>query len=140
MNQLGDFEACNCRLLFVSYSDPTRPLHRIWIEEWCKKNINGTSAVMLLDPTKSVYQAWSIPSSTMAAWGPANVWYYIKAILCRGRRSIAIQGEAGQLGADFVLAPGGKVLERHYCRNPTDRIAVSKLLQAVRSYASKKQE
>jgi len=105
----------------------------LWIEEWCRDNTDGTSALLLLDPTKSAYQAWSIPSSTVAAWGLANIWYYAKAILCRGRRSIAIKGEAGQLGADFVLAPGGTVLLKHYCRNPTDRVRVSKILDAVRS-------
>jgi hypothetical protein len=77
------------------------------------------------------YMAYSIPSSTAAAFGFANCWYYFKAILFRGRRSIAVHGDAGQLGADFVVAPGGTVVVRHYCRNPTDRIRVTKLLDAV---------
>jgi len=87
-----------------------------------------------LDPTKSAYRAWSIPSSNVAAWGLANCWYYFKAILFRGTRSIAVRGDAGQLGADFVLAPGGTILLRHYCRNPTDRVPVSKILDAVKPY------
>ena len=88
-------------------------------------------AQLVLDPTKSAYQAFSIPSSTLAAYGAANVWYYIRAICCRGRRSIAVQGEAGQLGADFVISPSGKILLAHYCRNPTDRVSISKIVDAV---------
>eukprot|EP00547_Thalassionema_nitzschioides_P009700 CAMPEP_0194226126 /NCGR_PEP_ID=MMETSP0156-20130528/41220_1 /TAXON_ID=33649 /ORGANISM="Thalassionema nitzschioides, Strain L26-B" /LENGTH=74 /DNA_ID=CAMNT_0038958371 /DNA_START=303 /DNA_END=524 /DNA_ORIENTATION=+ len=68
------------------------------------------SAKLILDPTKSLYQAWEIPSSQVAAWGPSNTWYYTKAIATGRTRSIAIKGEAGQLGGDFVLAPGGKVV------------------------------
>lgn len=98
--------------------------------------MDGTAAsaqlIMVLDPTKSVYETWAVPSSNLAAYGPANTWYYVKAICCRRRRSIEVQGEAGQLGADVVLAPAtGKVLLAHYCQNPTDRVAVSKILQTV---------
>lgn len=129
MQELDDSDF---RILFVSYSDPSKPLHRMWIEEWTKANTDGTSARLLLDPTKSAYESWSIPSSAVAAWGIANCWYYAKAILFRGRRSIAIKGEASQLGADFVLGPGGTVLLKHYCHNPTDRVHVRKILDVVR--------
>ena len=131
MSHMEQFEAADCRVLFISYCDPDKQLHRMWIEEWCQTNVQGTSALLLLDPTKSAYESWAIPSSNVAAWGPANLFYYFKAILFRGRRSIAIHGEAGQLGADFVLAPGGTVLLKYYCRNPTDRVSVSKIVDAV---------
>ena len=129
-----EFDEANCRILFVSYSDPARPLQRLWIETWCQNYIEGiASAQMVLDPTKSVYEQWAVPSSNIAAWGPANTWYYIKAICCRRRRSVEIQGEAGQLGADVVLAPStGKVLLAHYCKNPTDRVSVSNILKTVK--------
>ena len=128
-----DFEEVNCRILFVCSNDPSKRLHRIWIEGWLQK----FNVTLLLDPTKMAYKAYSIKSSTAAAFGFANCWYYFKAILLRGRRSIAIHGDAGQLGADFVVAPGGTVVVRHYCRNPTDRIKVTKLLEAVYSLRDK---
>lgn len=122
----------------MSYSDPEKALHRLWIDEWAAGNIQGTPALLLLDPTKSAYEAWCIPSSAVAAWGPSNFWYYAKAILrCRTRR-IAVRGEAGQLGADFVLAPGGAVLLKHYCRNPTDRVSVSTIIDALGVYRKDK--
>ena len=124
----------------MSYSDPARPLSRRWIEKWCQDFLAETpsSAMLVLDPTKSVYQSWAIPSNVVAAWGLANSWYYAKAFLTRGKRSIEIQGEAGQLGADFLLGPGGIVKLVHYCKNPTDRVAVSKILEALREYQSDK--
>ena len=95
--------------------------------------MHGTNAVLVLDPTRSAYQAWAIPSSTAVAFGPANVWYYIKAFFCRGKLPI-IKGDAGQLGADFVVAPDQTILLRHYCRNPTDRIDAQKILEAVQKF------
>ena len=88
-------------------------------------------ATLVLDPTKSAYQAFSIPSSNMAAFGFANICYYLRAICFRGRRSIAIKGEAGQLGADFVISSRGKILLQHYCKNPTDRVSIRKILNAL---------
>lgn len=139
------FDTLQCRILFVSYSDPSRPLHKLWIETWCNNNLTGIApdvAQMVLDPTKSLYEGWAIPSSQVAAWGPANTWYYIKAICCRGQRTVEVQGEAGQLGGDFLLAPrtarddgssiGGKVLMAYYCKNPTDRVAVSTILDTLK--------
>ena len=95
--------------------------------------MHGTNAVLLLDPTKSAYQAWAIPASTAAAYGPANVWYYIKGFFCRGKLPI-VKGEHGQLGADFVVAPDRTVMLQHYCRNPTDRVDVKKIVDAVRRF------
>mmetsp|Transcript_1246 Transcript_1246/g.1893 ORF Transcript_1246/g.1893 Transcript_1246/m.1893 type:complete len:116 (-) Transcript_1246:341-688(-) len=109
----------------------------MWIEEWCRKYDaagTGNTALLLLDPTKSAYQAWSIPSSNVAAFGLANTWYYVKAFFCRGKRSISIKGESGQLGADFVVAPGGTLLSKHYCKNPTDRVDVNTLLEKIRLF------
>jgi len=138
LEHIDKFEQANCRVLFVSYTDPDKRLHRLWIEDWCKTYTEGKNAMLLLDPTKSVYQSWAIPSSVAAAFGPRNLWYYTKAICCRGQRKLAIQGEAGQLGADFVLGPGGIIKLRHYCKDPTDRVAVSKIFDAVSSYQNDK--
>lgn len=137
MNHMSELEEANCRVIFVSFCDPSRPLHRVWIDSWCRDNIEETSAILLLDPTKSAYEAYSIPSSNIAAWGPANLWYYAKAFLCCRHRSVAIRGEAGQLGADFVVGTDGTVLLKHYCRNPTDRVAVSKIVHVVSSHHAK---
>mmetsp|Transcript_2139 Transcript_2139/g.3069 ORF Transcript_2139/g.3069 Transcript_2139/m.3069 type:complete len:117 (-) Transcript_2139:284-634(-) len=103
---------------------------------------SAAAATLVLDPTKSAYKAWCIPSSQVAAWGPANLWYYTKAIVSGRTQHVQLQGEAGQLGADFVLAPGddGTVVLAHYCRNPTDRVEVSKLFDAaVASCGSEKE-
>ena len=37
-----------CRILFVSFSDPDKPLQRQWIENWCRDNIANTSAKLLM--------------------------------------------------------------------------------------------
>jgi hypothetical protein len=164
LQHVPDFQQAQCRILFVSYNDPTKPLHRLWIQEWCTtylqksgsggsagsgsggggvvsgvsdtsgSNGSTTTAQLVLDPTKRVYESWGLTSDLIAAWGPQNIWYYVKAICCRGRRSIAVKGEAGQMGADLVLDSQGVVLLQHYCRNPTDRIPVSKILHTIRSY------
>lgn len=141
LSHIDELKKLGCRIIFVSFCDPAKQLHRNWIEGWCNNNIAGmgTSVLLLLDPTKSAYRSWSIPSSQVAAWGPSNFWYYTKAIWLRGQRRVTLQGEAGQLGADFVLSPGdGKVLLQYYCKNPTDRVAIQKLLDTARLYRKTK--
>ena len=180
-----EFEALRCRILFVSFSDPSRPLQRQWIEQWCLKNhipipASTTSttttaqqqtqeepllwAQMVLDPNKALYEGWSIPSSQVAAWGPANTWYYIRSVCCRRHRALPkVQGnfeEAGQLGADVLLehstininsngddsADGDgsgtttttRVLLAYYCKNPTDRVSVSTILNTLQRDQKKK--
>jgi hypothetical protein len=77
----------------------------------------------------------AIPDCVSAAFGARNLLYYAKAVFLRGKLpSSTLQGEAGQLGADFVVAPNGRVLLAHYCRDPTDRVSVQKIVQAIRDF------
>jgi hypothetical protein len=111
----------------------------MWIQEWTRQHLTGRDVddvTLLVDPAKSAYQAWSIPSSTIAAFGLANFWYYVKAFFCRGKFPILKGNDAGQLGADFVVGHGGTLLLKHYCRNPTDRIDVATILEKLRQVAT----
>lgn len=136
MERLREVE--NVRVIFVSYADASKPLQRMWIEEWTKKYCASDKAILVLDPQKTAYQAFSIPSSVLAGWGLANIWYYAKAILTCRTRSVQVRGEAGQLGADFCLAPGdeGTCVLAHYCKNPTDRVSVDKIVEVIKSFSN----
>jgi len=124
-----------CRLIFVSYCDPSKPLHQLWIREWCKQYRGAT---LVLDPEKRAYRAWGIPSNTASAFGWSNCWYYAKMVcynlFVKGKwTEIAVKGgDAGQLGSDFVISPDGMVVLAYYCRDPTDRVPVQELVEAVR--------
>jgi hypothetical protein len=136
LEKLSQDDIQNVRVLFVSYADSRNDLQRLWIQEWIKNYCGSSSsnATLVLDPTKSAYQAWSIPSSLAAGWGLANIWYYAKAIITCRTRTVQVKGEAGQLGADFVVAPDGTILLEHYCKNPTDRVKVEKIAEVLRSF------
>jgi hypothetical protein len=97
-----------------------------------KSTTSNMSTFLLLDPSKSVYKSLAIPDSVSAAYGLRNLLYYAKALLLRRQQLSSLQGEAGQLGADFVLDSNGRVWLAHYCRDPTDRVPVPDLVQAVR--------
>ena len=117
-----------CRILFISFCDPAKKLHRLWIKEWCEKY----GVPLLLDPDRKAYRAWGLKSSLLASWGLANTWYYLKAMFGRGDRFNGVKGDdSAQLGADFVVAPAGSIVLSHYCRDPTDRVSVDEIPQAV---------
>ena len=124
------------RVIFVSYADATKQLQRMWIENWneqyCSSSSSSTKRMMVLDPTRSAYQSFEITSSLLAGWGLKNIWYYFKAIISGRTRTIQIQGEAGQLGADFVIGKDGICVLAHYCRDPTDRVSVDKIVNALK--------
>ena len=123
------------RILFVCHADPSKPLQRFWIEDWSAKQLwhdhEHVTTQLLLDPKKEAYQSWAIPVNNVASFGLKNTLYYIKAFFTRCKLP-SIRGEPGQLGADFVVSPTGTVLLQHYCRDPTDRVNVRKIVQAVK--------
>lgn len=117
----------------MSFCDAEKPLQRLWLTEWMKRY---ETATLVLDPLKLAYKAWCIPSSVASAYGWSNFCYYVREVISNLFKfkftRIAVQGEAGQLGSDFVISPHGTVALAYYCHNPTDRVPVEKLSHAVR--------
>ena len=171
----------DCRIVFITFCNPSKPLHRLWITEWCKKqelNVDGNdefddsnddaddhdntrsntkknnvSIYVAHDPNKVLYHdIFNIKSSILKSWGVSNILYYIKALLFRRNgyklNDITVKGsDSNQLGADFIISGCNnvssgntttpKVLLSYYCKDPTDRIDVSKMISTIQNYNNK---
>jgi peroxiredoxin len=114
-----ELEQLNVEIMLVSFGTP--PAVQAWLEETC------SPFRVLLDPERSVYQAYGLQRSLWRSWNPRTIWRYVR-LLTSGRRWRGIQGDSAQLGADFVVSPDGSVRLAHYSHDPTDRPPVEDLL------------
>ena len=89
--------------------------------------------VLLLDPEKESYRHWGLGRTTLSrsVLSPTLTWRYIR-ILLRGERFLGFAPDMLQLGADFVVDPGGRIEFAHVMRNAGDRAEVRILLDALR--------
>ena len=114
---------------------------------------NNVSIYVAHDPNKVLYHdIFNIKSSILKSWGISNILYYIKALLFRRNgyklNDITVKGsDSNQLGADFIISGCNnvssgntttpKVLLSYYCKDPTDRIDVSKMISTIQNYNNK---
>jgi AhpC/TSA antioxidant enzyme len=88
---------------------------------------------ILSDPDRRLYTALGLGRTTWARLlRPAVVWKYLKMILRGGKVRRVPEGEdALQLGGDFLLDRDRRILWAHRGADPTDRPAVTEILQAI---------
>ena len=106
-------------VLLISFGAPE--VARVWLEEKCP------SFQLLLDTERISYRAYGLERSWLRSWNLKTQWYYVRALLS-GRKWRGIQGDSTQLGGDFIVSPGGKLLFAYRSYDPTDRPKVSELI------------
>lgn len=118
-----EIKALNSEVIVISFETG------YWVQVWLAE----TEAVfpLLLDPTRSAYQAYGLERSLLRSWSPKNLWYSLKARL-GGRKVITTGADTGQLGGDFIVDAGGMIRLAHRSQDPTDRPAVAKLLSVLK--------
>jgi alkyl hydroperoxide reductase subunit AhpC len=115
------------QVLTISFS--TDYWARAWLQE------TGSSFPLLLDPERQAYAAYRLGSSRLRSWGPNVLWDYLKRMVA-GERLRPAQGDAHQLGGDFIVDAAGIIRLAHPSRDPTDRPPVKTLLAALQAMAA----
>lgn len=110
-------------VLLLSFGAPE--VARVWLEGKCP------SFQLLLDTERTSYRAYGLERSWLRSWNLKTLWYYLRALL-GGRKWHGIQGDSTQLGGDFIVSPGGRVLFAYRSHDPTDRPKVSELIAFLR--------
>ena len=123
------FDQLNTNIVAVSFGTPYWA--NVWLEE------TGAPFPVWLDPEKKSYDVYGMITSKWAAWGPANLWFYAKALM-RGEKTKGDRGETGQMGGNFIVDSNGIVQFAYPSKNPTDRPALSSLLQTLQRLEDKK--
>jgi peroxiredoxin len=117
------FEGSHGRAAIITFG--TQPLARAWLKE------TAVPFELWLDPERTAYRAFGLERSLLCSWGPRTIWAYVR-LMVQGQPWRGIQGDSGQLGGDFVVDTRGIIRFAHRSRNPTDRPAVSTLLDVFR--------
>jgi peroxiredoxin len=122
----GQLDSANIQTVafFHSSADTMRPYH------------TDLPFPVVPDPERRWYQRFGVERSTLAVAHPKVMWSAMKGLLLAP--SSPFQGEGGQSGlpADFLLGPGGKLLNVHYGRHADDQWEVEDVVDLARSSAS----
>ena len=118
-----EFKRLNTKVLIIAFG--TLPLAQAWLEETC------APFRLLLDPERTVYQAYGLKRSLLRSWNPKTVWSYVQ-LLRAGRQWRGIQGDSTQLGGDFVVDADGIVRLAYRSRDAADRPSVEWLFTVLR--------
>lgn len=86
---------------------------------------------LVCDPEQELYRSYGLGKATLGeALGPTVVLKSLRA-LGRGHVPGKPRGDVFQMPGVFVVGPGGRILFRHYARDPSDHPSVESLLEAV---------
>ena len=118
-----ELDQLDVEVLIISFG--TLPAAERWLEETC------SPFRLLLDPERTVYQAYGMERSLARSWNLRTIWRYVR-LLTSGRRWRGIQGDSAQLGGDFVVDAEGIIRLAHRSHDPTDRPDVDDLLSDLR--------
>ena len=118
-----EFEQLNTRVVIISFG--TLPALQAWMKETCN------AFDVLLDPDRSVYQAYELEESRWRSWSPKTLWTYARLLLS-GRKWLPKEGDTSQMGGDFIVDSKGIVRLAYRSEEPADRPAVSQLLEILK--------
>jgi hypothetical protein len=124
----SDLKELGVRVLVVSFAAPLD--NRRWQSENCP------TFEVLADESRHIYRAYGMMRSFFRSWAPRTFLYYIRA-LASGRQWRGIQGDANQLGGDFIVNPDGTFLLYHPSQNATDRPEVEEMVEILRKTATR---
>ena len=118
-----EIKRLNTDIVAVSFGTP------YWANAWLEET--QAPFPIWLDPHKESYQLYGMTTSKLQAWGPRNLWFYVKAFL-RGEKSKGNRGETDQMGGNFIIDKDGIVRLAYPSKNPTDRPEVDTLLDVLK--------
>jgi peroxiredoxin len=118
----SELKAHQTQVTLISFSTPE--LAKKWVAE------TKASFQFLLDPKREAYQAYGLEYSLGRSWSP-KVWYEYARLIAQGRKWRGIQGDSGQLGGDFIVDREGIIRMSYRSHDPTDRPAVSQILNKL---------
>jgi peroxiredoxin len=118
-----EFKRLNTEVLIIAFG--ALPLAQAWLEETC------APFRLLLDPERTVYQAYGLERSLWRSWNLKTVRRYVQ-LMRNGRQWRGIQGDSTQLGGDFIVDAGGMVRLAYRSHDPTDRPSAEQLLAILR--------
>jgi hypothetical protein len=89
--------------------------------------------VLAADPDLIAARAFDVGRGrALRVWGPSTFLAYAR-LMMKGRAVHRHNADSLRLGADFVLAPDGRIAAAYRPDRPDDRPAVDELVSAVRS-------
>ncbi|CAG5928458.1 unnamed protein product [Menidia menidia] len=119
-------EARAVRVLVVSFGGPEGA--RLWLDQ------TSCPFPMLLDPQRKIYRSFGLGSSYAKVMRFGCLLQYSEFVAA-GRDFPDVPPrlleDIYQMGGDFLLDDGGKVLLRHPSKIPLDRPSVDAILQAA---------
>jgi len=98
---------------------------KVWLEE------TQSPFPFLIDPEREAYRAYGLQASSLRAWSPRTLWFYLKAAW-QGRERLGKRGDTDQLGGDFIVDRQGIVHLAQPSRDPLDRPSVDQILKVLR--------
>uniref|UniRef100_A0A8C1VZV4 Uncharacterized protein n=1 Tax=Cyprinus carpio TaxID=7962 RepID=A0A8C1VZV4_CYPCA len=123
-------EAQSLRVLVVSYGSLEGAT--FWLDQ------TGYEFDMLLDAERAVYQVFGLGSSLSKVMKFKLMLHYSE-ILVMNRQLPDVPpqflDDLFQMGGDFVLDQGGKVIFSYRCKSPVDRPSVPQILAAVSAHS-----
>ncbi len=120
--------ALNTRVLIISFGN------QLAAQEWLKETC--ATFDFLIDPERTVYQAFGLERSLFRSWNMRTLRSYIK-LLASGRKWHGIQGDSTQLGGDFIIDGNGIIRLAYRSHDPTDRPSVDRLLEIMQRIGGK---
>lgn len=89
----------------------------------------------LLDPERVAYRAYGLERSLLRSRNLQTRWYYFKAWLAGQKTHAAHGDDTSQLGGDFIVDKLGMLRFVHPSHDPTDRPAVERLMEVLKTLA-----
>jgi AhpC/TSA antioxidant enzyme len=129
-SRYGEFRALGAEVLAVAATPPG--LLAAWLREFPQPFL------VTADPDRTAYRAFGLGRTSWGAFFRPRVLFHYLRLIARGwaPRRTSAGADVLQLGGDFVLDGGGRVVFAYRSADPTDRPAVEELLRAVRTAAS----
>lgn len=112
----------NAQVWLVSFAAPREA--RAWLDR------TRAPFWLLLDPQRSVYRAYGLPSSASSVYNLDVARRYARHVLAGGWPG-RITADTTQLGGDVIVDDQGIVRFAHESRNPMDRPPVETLFDAL---------
>ena len=116
-----------CSVLAVAQAKPETLVRYLAQSKW--------TVQFASDPDRAAYAAFGLErTGWLTFFRPRVLWGYLRAMWRGYRVKTPFAGEdVLQLGGDFVLTRERKVIFAHASSDPTDRPAISDLLEAIQS-------
>ncbi|MBI4444535.1 MAG: AhpC/TSA family protein [Acidobacteria bacterium] len=87
---------------------------------------------LLLDPERTVYEAYQLQHTRVGIWKPRVFLEYFK-LLRKGYHLQPVQGDAHQLGGDFIIGTDRCIQFSHPSKDPSDRPTINQIFKTLRT-------